>query len=93
MSLRSYKEDVNDVLGMQELFLLVILVEEMLRIRIRTQDNLRSLDVPLGGPDLPLPIRSLFDARDGSVGVQMTVGMRGFEGFAHETGAEAVSEQ
>lgn len=65
----------------------------MLRIRIRTQDNLRSLDVPLGGPDLPLPIRSLFDARDGSVGVQLTVGMRGFEGFAHESGAEAVSEQ
>lgn len=78
------------VLGMQQLFILVVLVKKVLRIRVRAKHHPSRYDITSRGFHIPRAIVPFLDGVHGRVGEQLAVGEGGGDGFAHEGGAELV---
>lgn len=75
---------------MKELFVLLLRIKEVLRVRVRAEHHSPSLDVSFRGLDIPFPVIGLVDARHGGVRKELTVGIRRLDCFAHERCAQSM---
>lgn len=84
-------EEQVGLLGMQQLFVLVIRFEKVLGVCVRAEDYFRRLDGSLGRLHVPRAVVRLVDGSYRRMGEQLTVGVRRGDCLAHESRAEAVS--